>query len=89
MCVVWHWHHTYPQNEKGKKNKMHVAEVVTPIMTVVPKIFFLLVINYFADLPIVATMIVTTLQVYASFLKLRVLSIKISNDAFPGQIKTF
>lgn len=58
-------------------------------MTVVPKIFFLLVINYFADLPIVATMIVTTLQVYVFFLKLRVLSIKISNDAFPGQTKTF
>lgn len=34
-------------------------------------------------------MIVTTLQVYAFFLKLRVLSIKISNDAFPGQIKHF
>ena len=75
--------------KRGKKNKMHVAEVVTPIMTVVPKIFFLLVINYFADLPIMATMIVTTLQVYAFFLNLRVLSIKISNDAFPGQIKTF
>lgn len=75
---------------KREKNKMHVTEVVTPIMTVVPKqLFFLLVINHFADLPIVATMIVTALQVYVFFLQLRVLSIKISNDAFPTQIKTF
>lgn len=75
--------------KRRKKNKMLVAEVVTPITTVVPNIFFRLVINYFADLPIVATMIVTALQVYVFFLQLRVLSIKISNDAFPGQIKTF
>lgn len=68
---------------------MHVAEVVTPIMTVVPNSFFLPVINHFADLPIVATMIVTALQVYVFFLQLGVLSIKISNDAFPSQIKTF
>lgn len=50
---------------------MHIAEVVTPIMTVVPNIFFLLVINHFADLPIVATMIVIALQVYVFFLQLK------------------
>lgn len=74
--------------KKGER-EMHVAEVVTPITTVVPKAFFLPVINHSADLPMVATMIVTALQVYVFFLQLRVLSIKIANDAFPGQMKTF
>lgn len=72
-----------------EKNKIHVAEVVTPVTTVVPNPFFLLlVINHSADLPIVATMIVTALQVYVFFLQLKVLSIKISSDAFSCQIKT-
>lgn len=71
-------HHPCSQNGNG----MHITEVVTPVMTVVPNIFFLLAIKHFADLPTLATVIVTALKVYVFFLQLKMLSIKVSNGAF-------
>lgn len=50
-CVVWHCHYKYPQKWRGEKNKTHVAGVVTSVTTVVPSIFFLLVINHFCRPP--------------------------------------
>lgn len=74
--------------KKGKRG-MHVAEVVTPITTVVPKAFFSTGNKPFCRPPNCGHHDSYSLQVYVFFLQLRVLSIKIANDAFPGQIKTF
>lgn len=87
-CVVWHCHHTYPQNEKGKKQNIR-SRAGDPCNDCGSQHFFSTGNKPFCRPPNCGHHDSYNLWVYVFFLQLRVLSIKISNDAFPGQIKTF